>query len=137
MTYLHTVGKVSALWVFLVLIFPFRIRTEYGDFICKSLYLVQMRENMDQKNSKCIHFLHSGIGWIFTLKLPERQQTPLHKKWSFQLRISSVNVTKSVVSCRFGYKIADLVTFTEEIFNGKLHFLCSACSSKQAQLLKF
>ena len=29
-----------------------------------------------------------------------------HKKWSFQLRISSVNVTK-------------------EILNGKLHFLCS------------
>ena len=32
----------------------------------------------------------------------------LHKKWSFQLRISSVNVT-----------------FTEQTFNGFLHFLCS------------
>ena len=38
----------------------------------------------------------------------------LHKKWSFPLRISSVNVIKS-----------DLVTFTEEILNGKLRFLCS------------
>ena len=38
----------------------------------------------------------------------------LHKKWSFPLRISSVNVTT-----------ADLVWFTEEILNGKLHFLCS------------
>ena len=36
----------------------------------------------------------------------------LHKKWSFPLRISSVNVTKSAVLC----------TFTEEILNGKLHF---------------
>ena len=27
----------------------------------------------------------------------------LHKKWSFPLRISSVNVTKSAVSCRFGH----------------------------------
>ena len=27
----------------------------------------------------------------------------LHKKWSFPLRISSVNVTKSPVSCRFGH----------------------------------
>ena len=35
----------------------------------------------------------------------------LHKKWSFPLRISSVNVTT-----------ADL---TEEILNGKLHFLCN------------
>ena len=41
------------------------------------------------------------------------------KKWSVPLMISSVNVTKSAVS-------ADLVTFTEEILNGKLHFLCSA-----------
>ena len=36
-----------------------------------------------------------------------------HKKRSFPLRISSVNAT------------AGLVTFTEEILNGKLHFLCS------------
>ena len=27
----------------------------------------------------------------------------LHKKWSFPLRISIVNVTKSTVSCRFGH----------------------------------
>ena len=27
----------------------------------------------------------------------------LHKKWSFQLRISSVNVKKSAVSCGFGH----------------------------------
>ena len=27
----------------------------------------------------------------------------LHKEWSFPLRISSVNVTKSAVSCEFGY----------------------------------
>ena len=35
----------------------------------------------------------------------------LHKNWSFPLRISS--------------EIADLATFTEEILNRKLHFLCS------------
>ena len=40
------------------------------------------------------------------------------QKWSFLLRISSVNVTKSAGNC-------DLVTFTEDILNGKLHFLCS------------
>ena len=27
----------------------------------------------------------------------------LHKKWSFSLRISSVNVTKSTVNCGFGH----------------------------------
>ena len=38
------------------------------------------------------------------------------KKWSFPLRIFSLNVAKSA---------ADLVTFTEEILNGKLNFLSS------------
>ena len=37
-----------------------------------------------------------------------RSQKSLHKKWSFPLRISLVNVTK----------------IAEEILNGKLHFLC-------------
>ena len=41
----------------------------------------------------------------------------LHKKWSFRKRISSVNVTKSARNF--------LVTFTEEILNGKLDLLCS------------
>ena len=41
-------------------------------------------------------------------------------KWSFPLRISSVNMTKSTVSCD---------TFTEEILNEKFHFLCSVMVS--------
>ena len=43
----------------------------------------------------------------------------LRKKCSFPLRISSLNVFPE-----------DLVTFTEEIHNGKLHFLCSRNPSK-------
>ena len=31
------------------------------------------------------------------------KQHPLHKKWSFLLRISSVNVTKSAGKCGFGH----------------------------------
>ena len=46
----------------------------------------------------------------------------LLKKWSFPLRISSVNVTKSAVSCGFDHTY-------EDILNGKLHFLCSENSS--------
>ena len=44
-------------------------------------------------------------------------QQPLHKKWHFPLRKFS----------------ADLVTFTEEILNGKIHFLCSELSYIGAQ----
>ena len=42
--------------------------------------------------------------------------------------ISSVNVTKSVGT-------ANLVTFTEEIFIGKLHFLCSDIHANFLSLL--
>ena len=44
-------------------------------------------------------------------------------KKCFPLKISSVNVARSVGNSGF-------VTFTEEILNGKLHFLCSSCCSK-------
>ena len=46
-----------------------------------------------------------------------------HKKWSFPLRISSVNT-------------ADLVTFTEEILNGKLYFLCTKCQLRGITVLE-
>ena len=51
------------------------------------------------------------------LNIDFNKQT-LHKKWSFPFWTSSINVTKSAVP-------VDLATFTEEIGNGKLHFLCS------------
>ena len=49
---------------------------------------------------------------------------------SFPLRISLVNVNKSAVSC-------GLFTFTKEIFNGKLYFLCSVeCEIKNSSYEK-
>ena len=51
-------------------------------------------------------------------KVYQNKESTLRKKWSFPLRMSSVNVTKSAVFF--------LVTFTEEIPNGKLNFLFSA-----------
>ena len=65
-----------------------------------------------------LHFLCSA----FTKKASKKNfifcSVTLHKNWSFALTISSVNVSKSAVSL-------DLVTFTKEILNGKLHFSCS------------
>ena len=43
----------------------------------------------------CRHAALMGIYWSFT--------HTLHKKWSCPLRIFSVNVTKSAVSCEFGH----------------------------------
>ena len=69
--------------------------------------------------------------WVFVLYhivAKIRNNYTLHKKWSFPLRISPVNVSK----------FADLDTFTGEILNGKLHFLCSdtRCSVKKKSVLK-
>ena len=54
----------------------------------------------------------------------------LHKKRNFTLRISSVNLTKSTGSCGLpNLQVpADLVNFTVEVLDGKLHFLCIVSS---------
>ena len=56
------------------------------------------------------------------------KRTHCTKKRTFPLRISSANVIKSVGN-------ADLVTFTEERLNGRLHFLCSDLTSKSKSSL--
>ena len=57
-----------------------RIRTENKDLLCKSPYSVQIRENMDQKNSKHGHFLHSEIRVSLTTNsIPLLQQKCLKK----------------------------------------------------------
>ena len=56
--------------------------------------------------------LGGAYTWIcFWVSLPEN--------WSFQLIISLVNLNKSVVFSWF------FSTFTKQILNGELHFLCS------------
>ena len=53
-----------------------RIRTAYGDLLCKFLCLVQIRENRDQKDSEHGHFSCSELVH--------------YPKWSFLLRISRI-----------------------------------------------
>ena len=70
--------------------------------------------------------LHSAI-------LPEKEvisEHSLNKNEVFPLRISSINVTKSAVSCGFGHVHGrnperKNLKKSEEILNGKLHFLGS------------
>ena len=73
--------------------------------------------------------------WIFwTQHLPSARATyfSVHKKWSFPLRISSVNVTESTGICGFGH-------IYWRILKKKLHFLCSVCLLKSIviNLFKF
>ena len=58
--------------------------------------------------------LSIGIHYNILIKILRFTFLLLQKKWSFPLKISSVNMTKP-----------DLIIFTEEILNGKLHFWCS------------
>ena len=59
------------------------------------------------------------------------EKFPLHKKWSFPLKISSVNVTKSVENCGFGHiywrnplwKLQFLWSGLSFSINNKLNFI--------------
>ena len=82
----------------------------------KNLLMAASEEILKEELMPKLHPCFLGISLVM---LCRKWLTPtLHKKWSFPLRASSVNVTNSAVYC-------DLVTITEEIRNGKLHFLCS------------
>ena len=80
------------------------------------------------------NFLKINTSWVtdlngfakefFTRKFhwyPPFEERPLHKNWRFSLRISSVNVTKSAVSCGFGH-----IYWRNPEW--KFHFLCSGLS---------
>ena len=51
-------------------------------------------------NELCFTAVVLNLNKFVTIDFNKRT---LHKKWSFPLRISSINVTKSAVSCGFGY----------------------------------
>ena len=88
-----------------------------------SEFFVRMRENTDQKKLQ-IRTLFTQRNSLAICKCIRNKcinNFALHssycaKKWTFPLRISSVNVIESAI-------YADLVTFTVEILSGKLHFL--------------
>ena len=68
----------------------------------------------DRNFSLCVLIPRYGC---FMVELCVSQIQSLHRIWSFSLRMFSVNVFKSAVSCGFGYIYwRNLFTFTEEIF---------------------
>ena len=98
--------KTSAKWLKLVCFFCFvKYKTWYRG---NNLFTTFSRWR--KWNTECSY-------WY--LRLLFRSKILLNTKWNFPLRISSVKVIKNP---QFP---ADLVTFTEEILNGKLHFLSS------------
>ena len=64
-----------------------------------------------------------------SFKIMVHMEVDTAQKMMFSIKDSSVNVNKSE-------ETADLVTFTEEILNGKLHFLCSVGTYCLDRLLK-
>ena len=83
-----------------------------------------MRIIYNVKHHYAVHFI---FGDKFLTSLSKLVLEVLHKKWSFPLRVSSVYVTKSSVFY--------LVTFTEEMLNGKLYFLCSEAKANMIVIL--
>ena len=50
-------------------------------------------------------FLYLATPWVILFSVKKKTLT-LHKKWSFPLKISSVNVTKSAGNCEFGQNLS-------------------------------
>ena len=61
---------------------------------------MEHRMEMDENLFQRFNTMQINYQW---LSLLHSQWLSIHKKWSFPLRISSVNVTKSAVSCGFGH----------------------------------
>ena len=92
----HCLKSVRIRSYFRIFVFS-RIWTEYGEILRISPYSVRMRKNADQNNSEYGHLSE----WVWLKGI--RCWHALHKKWSFSLRISLVNVTKAAGNCGFGY----------------------------------
>ena len=65
-----------------------------------SLQCLQSNMKASHYIKKCKKYLNSCESWIRFLR--PNIVVSLHKKWSFPLRISSINVTKSTGNCEFG-----------------------------------
>ena len=70
---------------------------------------------LDGKTKKSLSFFHClpFLNKVILVREFCIKAQPLHKKWSFPLKISSIHVTKSAF-------LADLITFTEEILNVRI-----------------
>ena len=95
------------------------------EFHTKKYSLILLPTHLDSCKQSLFHFPSFSCAPLLQSNLRNLLGRPWswpgsikNKKWSFPLRISSVNVTKSQFP-------ANLVTFTEEILNEKLKFLCS------------
>ena len=98
------------------------VRYPYEAYISKCtstyitfIFLVSLREllALEGKSNLSSCFFHLILSPIGSSQVIH----PLHKKWSFPLRISSINVSKSAVSCEFCHIYWNP--------SWKLHFLCS------------
>ena len=64
----------------------------------------KIAKNCLRPDSAPFHWGHNSFEQKFNSEvIPAGNTHQLHKKWSFPLRISPVNVTKYAVSCGFGY----------------------------------
>lgn len=84
-------------------------KTQYKEPTLKNIQAENRQSN--NKMMQILKYMKSG-------RLSLKRNQALHKKRRFPLRVSSVNVIKSALS-------SDLVAFTDQILNRKLHLMCS------------
>ena len=72
-------------------------------YICFSMNCAAFLKKGSENRRRGSLYLHNDSTPVNDHNLLSGRNITLHKKWSFPLRISSVNVTKFAVSCRFGH----------------------------------
>ena len=91
--------QISVLWVILT----------HFPFVPNTIFLSPLKTSEDRKVFWCFQRVEKGcignkwVNWFLENSqiFPSSIHVALHKKWSFSLRISLVNVTKSAENCRF------------------------------------
>ena len=79
------------------------------DTICSTVYLAKnvfsiiLHNKLGNKATLLLTQVRNDVRTELTFQTLTREHFTLHKKWSFPLRVLSVNVAKSAVSCGLGY----------------------------------
>ena len=95
-------------------------------------HLLQRQKSWIQHFWIVVPYQHSNA---LTLELEAVVLEKVLSNVTSNLRLPSVRYLKNI-NCTQNPQTANLVTFTEEILNGKLHFLCSDIESKVSKLFR-
>ena len=100
------------------------------EFVLQSKSMDWFLCDRDLRHERVKDIFERELEWIFPNNFCSyrsmKEEYSLHKKWSFPLRIFSVNVTKSAVSCGFCHILKKFLI---------QNFICSAVTQRISRII--